>query len=88
MDGTPIPEGFSLETGVPIPQGFQLEDQVDQKQAPDGFRLRGPSDNGFGLRADGTKKGSGWLGPLQRPDGRISSEISIGVDIATYSTIA
>ncbi len=33
------------------------------------------------LRADGTRKGNGFLGVLQRPDGKVSSEISIGVNI-------
>ena len=33
------------------------------------------------LRADGTKKGTGYLGVLNRPDGGVSSEISIGVEI-------
>ena len=33
------------------------------------------------FRADMTKKGKGFLGELQRPDGRVSTEISIGVEI-------
>jgi hypothetical protein len=36
---------------------------------------------GGSLRPDGTTKGNGFLGPLQRPDGRVSSEISIGVNV-------
>jgi len=32
-------------------------------------------------RPDGTPKGVGFLGRLQRPDGRVSTEISIGVEI-------
>lgn len=32
------------------------------------------------FRLDGTKKGLGFLGPLLRPDGGVSSEISIGLD--------
>jgi hypothetical protein len=36
---------------------------------------------GYGLRADGTKKGSGYFGELKRPDGKVSTEISIGVSI-------
>ncbi len=32
-----------------------------------------------GLRGDGTRKGPGFLGTLQRPDGQISTELSIGV---------
>ncbi|MCP4365431.1 MAG: hypothetical protein GY800_09065 [Planctomycetes bacterium] len=35
---------------------------------------------GFGLRADKTEKGEGYFGVLQRPDGDISTEISIGVE--------
>ena len=31
-------------------------------------------------RADGTEKGPGFLGTLQRPDGRVSTELSIGVE--------
>jgi hypothetical protein len=34
----------------------------------------------YGLRNDGTKKGSGWLGELKRPDGGVSTELSIGVN--------
>ena len=32
-------------------------------------------------RADGSSKSTGFLGLLKRPDGRVSSEISIGVTI-------
>ena len=31
------------------------------------------------IRLDGTMKGLGFLGPLKRPDGGVSSEISVGV---------
>jgi len=34
---------------------------------------------GYGKRKDGTKKGKGFLGELKRPDGRVSTELSIGV---------
>jgi len=34
----------------------------------------------FGLRPDGTRKGKGFLGELRRPDGRVSTELSIGID--------
>src|SRR3990167_9952579 len=33
------------------------------------------------LRLDGSRKGAGWLGPIKRPDGQISTEISVGVDL-------
>lgn len=35
----------------------------------------------WGKRADGTKKGTGWLGGKKRPDGRVSSEVSVGFEI-------
>ena len=35
--------------------------------------------SGYGNRADGTKKGSGYFGELKRPNGGISTELSIGV---------
>lgn len=35
----------------------------------------------WGKRADGTPKGLGFLGPLRRPDGGLSSELSIEVGI-------
>ncbi len=34
----------------------------------------------YGLRQDGTPKGEGYFGELQRPGGGISTELSIGVD--------
>lgn len=34
----------------------------------------------YGVRADGTPKGSGFLGELKRPDGGVSTELSIGVE--------
>ena len=38
-------------------------------------------DSQWGLRPDGSKKSSGWLGVYQRPDGNVSSELSVGVPI-------
>ena len=35
----------------------------------------------YGLRHDGTAKGSGYFGELKRPDGDISTELTIGVNI-------
>lgn len=39
------------------------------------------SSTGYGNRADGTPKGTGFLGELKRPDGKVSTELSIGVNI-------
>lgn len=38
-------------------------------------------DYGYGQRADKTQKGMGFFGELKRPDGKISTEISVGVGI-------
>jgi hypothetical protein len=35
----------------------------------------------YGLRPDGTPKGSGFLGELKRPDGGVMTEYSVGVNI-------
>lgn len=35
----------------------------------------------WGKRPDGSEKGDGWLGVRKRPDGSVSSEISVGVEI-------
>lgn len=35
----------------------------------------------YGTRADGTEKGLGFFGELQRPDGSVSTELSIGVNL-------
>ena len=32
-------------------------------------------------RPDGSKKGTGFFGALKRPDGKVSTEISIGLDV-------
>jgi hypothetical protein len=41
----------------------------------------------YGMRHGGAgKKGSGWLGPMKRKDGGISTEISIGTSIKGKET--
>ena len=37
--------------------------------------------NNYGHRPDGTLKGKGWLGEIHNPDGSISTELSISVNI-------
>ncbi len=41
----------------------------------------------YGLRPDKTKKGTGFLGELKRPDGRVSTELSIGVTFDGKETL-
>ena len=40
----------------------------------------------YGLRTDGTPKGLGYFGELQRPDKKVSTELSIGVDFGGKET--
>ena len=34
----------------------------------------------YGKRSDGSPKGNGWLGPIQRRDGNVSTELSMRYD--------
>lgn len=36
---------------------------------------------GYGNRLDGTPKGMGYFGELKRPDGKVSTELSVGVNL-------
>ena len=66
--------------GIDIPQ----TPPKTSKQPQGGVQTAPPTQwqpNPQDVRADGSQKGTGWLGVLKRPDGRISSEISIGVNL-------
>lgn len=54
---------------------------VDQSTPPQ------PVQRGWEFRTDGTPKGPGFLGSLPRPDGSISTEISIGVNLDGKETL-
>jgi hypothetical protein len=41
----------------------------------------GTDASAWGKRVDGSNKGAGWLGVLRRPDGNVSTELSVGVNI-------
>ena len=45
---------------------------------PNIMRLIGLALDQLGYRQDGTKKGKGWFGELQRPGGGVSTELSAG----------
>lgn len=51
-----------------------MSDQMLELIASHVQRQRGQADR----RADGSKKGRGFLGPLLRPDGGVSTELSMG----------
>lgn len=40
----------------------------------------------YGARIDGTKKGTGFFGEMKRPDGSVSTELSIGVNFGGKET--
>jgi len=58
------------------------EETVEKKSPYDPFAEFAQKDEGYGKRADGTEKGTGFLGelPMQDDTGRVSTEISIGVE--------
>ena len=39
------------------------------------------TDYGFGKRADNSNKGLGYFGMINRPDNKVSSELSVGVNV-------
>jgi len=66
-------EGGNVEAGKPYVVGEKGQELFVPKQS-------GTIVPNYGLRTDGTKKGQGWLGELKRPDGKVSTELSIGVN--------
>ncbi len=67
---------WMLDTGGVLKPGQNQLEAFNEWKAS-----RGGKDLGYGKRADGTQKGPGFFGELQDPDGRVSTEISVGVKI-------
>ena len=63
----------------------QIQVNYHDEEALDGILegLQSKGDDGYGTRADGTTKGTGFFGPLEMRDGSgmVATEISIGVEI-------
>ena len=59
----------------PMPLGTSSLRDLGQQSAP----AWTPNQND--LRSNGTQKGTGWLGVLKRPNGGVSTELSIGVNM-------
>lgn len=59
---------------------ISLEKYAETLYPPVNDSWRG-KDYGYGQRPDGSHKGPGFLGELKRPDGGISTELSVGVNI-------
>jgi hypothetical protein len=82
--------GRSIGPEPPAPSGtfaaWQAAHPHPVKGATPAPAAAAPTDYGYGTRYNmgqpgGAPKGLGYLGPLQRPDGGVMSEYSIGVDI-------
>lgn len=69
--GIPVVEEQPTPAGSPMFKGIPVEAPVEQPAAPP---------TGYGNRPDGTPKGKGYFGELKRPDGGVSTELSIGVE--------
>lgn len=68
----------------------QLEEKEKSKfvqQVAQEENMRRLSKESFGLREDGTPKGNGFFGKLKRPDGMVSTELSIGVNLDGKETL-
>ena len=58
-----------------------LQDLMSRPKGQAPAYSQGSQSEDYGKRPDGTQKQNGFLGVLQRPDGRVSTEISIGTEI-------
>jgi hypothetical protein len=71
--GETAPEGEPQGSSLPRPPEATSPEAVEGPEASPEAPL--------GLREDGTPKGQGFLGPRERPDGGVSTELSVGVEI-------
>jgi len=69
QNGKPLRIKYDPSLSKRTPLSF--EEFQEKRQAPSGDMMR----------QDGTEKQSGFFGELERPDGRVSTEISIGMNI-------
>ncbi|WP_027178764.1 hypothetical protein [Maridesulfovibrio bastinii] len=79
-----------MQSGIPFLQARDMAlDEIKRSGQPEpakghpaNGRVSGPDTKSynFGNRVDGTKKGLGYFGPLKTPDGKVATELSIGVD--------
>lgn len=89
-DGGPVEEGVPYLMGEDGREIMVGNDGSKTIVGRNGAEIVVPEDDGtvipnkeikdYGFRASGEKKGPGFMGELKRPDGDISTELSIGVD--------
>jgi hypothetical protein len=95
-NGGPVVPGQQYKVGEKQPETLVNADGTQQIIGQTGQQILTPTQPGTVLptakaasvdktnwskRADGSDKGNGWLGLMNRPDGKVSSEISIGVNL-------
>lgn len=82
--GNPMPPGPS-PSGAPAVAGTGASTTTAPALDVTKYALAandpGRNSKNWDKRADGSSKGQGFLGLLKRPDGKVSSEISVGVQI-------
>lgn len=65
---------------VDIVNAGSIKFDEPQSNIVDAGSIKFDEPQGYGLRNDGTQKGKGYFGELKRPDGKVSTELSIGVN--------
>jgi hypothetical protein len=84
----PVPQPTTIDTREKLDAWFQTLPPTSTTFVGTDGKIRAippraapaPGTVAYGARADGTQKGAGFLGPLVRPDGKTSTEISISTD--------
>lgn len=74
-DGRPLVVDFNQAPPLKLPT-----QPAAMGETPAGA-VTGRAGTSFGPRQDGTQKGEGYFGVLKRPDGNVSTELSVGVEI-------
>jgi hypothetical protein len=81
VDPTPTPQNQVENLSTYAPSFPSLRKPLSTVQMQPTANPPTSPPKGFGLRPDGTPKGTGFLGPLPASEGKTSTEISIGVNI-------
>ena len=71
-------EAFNEQSKKKVQKPSEPASTPRPKEAVSPEAVEGPEE---GLREDGTPKGEGFLGRIKRPDGGVSTELSIGVEV-------
>ena len=88
MSDEDLIKGFesTREERKPVAQDVSKMSDEDLIKGFEGRQIPKPSESLYELREDGTPKGKGYFGELARPDGKVSTELSIGVNLNDKET--